>query len=155
MLEVSSLPEARPLPPSWVRLELDDFSSHASYPAIVQEIKAGWINFYGKLPGEETEQRSLSSIVRELVETKAESEKVILVWLDCQIDISRLVFQLRRLTVLSAREKDSYMSDMISLLSNFKFGWLNLYLSISQSYIAFLLRSQCGHLYSDQSLSPR
>ena len=78
MLEVAGLAEARPLPASWARLELDDLSSHSSYPAIVQEIKAGWINFYGKLPGEEEEiqQRSLSSIVRELVETRGETEKV-------------------------------------------------------------------------------
>ena len=32
------------------------------------------------------------------------------------------MFQLRRVTVLSALEKDSYMTDMISLLSNFQFG---------------------------------
>ena len=75
MLEVAGLAEPRPLPASWVRLELDDYSSHSSYPAIVQEIKAGWINFYGKLPGEETQGRSLSSIVRDLVETR-EDEKV-------------------------------------------------------------------------------
>ena len=79
MLEMAGLAEARPLPASWARLELDDFSSHSSYPAIVQEIKAGWINFYGKLPGgkeEETQQRSLSGIVRELVEDREETEKV-------------------------------------------------------------------------------
>ena len=81
MLEVAGLAEPRPLPASWVRLELDDYSSHSSYPAIVQEIKAGWINFYGKLPGEEEEeeqsqQRSLSSIIRQLVQTREETEKV-------------------------------------------------------------------------------
>ena len=77
MLEVAGgLVEQRPVPASWARLELEDYiSSHSSYPAIVQEIKAGWINFYGKLPGEETQGRSLSSIVRDLVETR-EDEKV-------------------------------------------------------------------------------
>ena len=79
MLEVAGLSEPRPLPASWVRLELDDYSSHSSYPAIVQEIKAGWINFYGKLPGveeEESQQRSLSSIIRQLVQTREDTEKV-------------------------------------------------------------------------------
>ena len=83
MLEVGGLPEVRPVPASWVRLELDDYSSHSSYPAIVQEIKAGWINFYGKLPGveeeeeeEESQQRSLSSIIRQLVQTREDREKV-------------------------------------------------------------------------------
>ena len=82
MLEVSGgLADLRPVPASWARLELEDYiSSHSSYPAIVQEIKAGWINFYGKLPGEEEEeqsqQRSLSSIIRQLVQTREETEKV-------------------------------------------------------------------------------
>ena len=77
MLEVSGgLADLRPVPASWARLELEDYiSSHSSYPAIVQEIKAGWINFYGKLPGEETQGRSRSSIGRDLVETR-EDEKV-------------------------------------------------------------------------------
>ena len=76
MLEVAGLADPRPVPASWVRLELEDFSSHSSYPAIVQEIKAGWINFYGKLPSQETRQSSLSSIIRELVEIKSETEEV-------------------------------------------------------------------------------
>ena len=76
MLEVAGLADPRPLPASWVRLELDDYETHSSYPAIVQEIKAGWINFYGKLPGEETQQQSQCSIIKELVETKSETEEV-------------------------------------------------------------------------------
>ena len=76
MLEVAGLAETRPVPSSWARLELEDLSSHSSYPAIVQEIKAGWINFYGKLPSQETRQSSLSSIIKELVEIKSETEEV-------------------------------------------------------------------------------
>ena len=61
MLEVGGLSESRALPPSWVRLELEELEeTHSAYPA------------------------------------------------------------------LSALEKDSYMSDMIALLSNFKFGWLKI-----------------------------
>ena len=36
--------------------------------------------------------------------------------------IFHLAIQLRRLTLLNVLEKDSYMNDMINLLSNFKFG---------------------------------
>lgn len=78
MLEVGGLSESRALPPSWVRLELEELEeTHSAYPALVQEIKAGWINFYGKLPGgEQTQQSSLSSVIKELVETKTETEEV-------------------------------------------------------------------------------
>ena len=122
MLEVTCLADHRPVPASWVRLELEDFSSHSSYPAIVQEIKAGWINFYGRLPGQGTQHSSLSSIIRELVEIKSETEEVFRPFYMLEAILYSRMFQLRRVTVLSALEKDSYMTDMISLLSNFKFG---------------------------------
>ena len=41
--------ETLTVPPGWVRLELEDLSEHKAYPALVQEIEAGYVGVYGKL----------------------------------------------------------------------------------------------------------
>ena len=53
--------ETLTIPPGWVRLELEDLSEHKAYPALVQEIEAGYVGVYGKLP-ENTSPKSTSSV---------------------------------------------------------------------------------------------
>ena len=78
MLELSGGSQGWRLPSSWVRLQLDDYESHASYPALVQEMRAGWVNIYGKLPGDSTDcQGNLSSIINELIDSGNNNEEVL------------------------------------------------------------------------------
>ena len=78
MLELSGGSQGWRLPSSWVRLQLDDYESHASYPALVQEMRAGWVNIYGKLPGDSTDcqQGNLSTIINELIDSGNNNEEV-------------------------------------------------------------------------------
>ena len=64
--------ESLTVPPGWVWLELEDLSEHKAYPALVQEIEAGHVGVYGKLPessssyvtsaGDLISQQSLESV---------------------------------------------------------------------------------------------
>ena len=59
------------IPTGWVKLELEDLSEHKTYPALVQEIEAGYVGVYGKLPeSSQLSPLSLSSMtyVRDLIQ---------------------------------------------------------------------------------------
>ena len=53
--------ETLTIPTGWVRLDLEDLSEHKTYPALVQEIEAGYVGVYGKLP-EYTQSSSVTSV---------------------------------------------------------------------------------------------
>ena len=63
-------------PDTWVRLELDDYETHSAYPALVQEIREGWVTFYGKLPGDEG-QGNPSHTFNQLIHAGNNGEEVV------------------------------------------------------------------------------
>ena len=63
-------------PDTWVRLELDDYETHSAYPALVQEIREGWVTFYGKLPGDE-DQGNPSHTFNQLIHAGNNGEEVV------------------------------------------------------------------------------
>ena len=59
--------ETLTIPNGWVRLELEDLSEHKTYPALVQEIEAGYVGVYGKLP-EYTQSSSSVTPAEDLIQ---------------------------------------------------------------------------------------
>ena len=120
MLERKS--ERLSIPDGWVKLEMDDFSDHMAYPALVQELSQGYVGIYGKLPS--TSLSTSTSVISDLIDT----------WNSEEVNIEQIsykilgkyfflkYFQIKRMTFLSVSERDLYMYDMVQLLSNFQFG---------------------------------
>ena len=65
MLERKS--ERLSIPDGWVKLEMDDFSDHMAYPALVQELSQGYVGIYGKLPS--TSLSTSTSVISDLIDT--------------------------------------------------------------------------------------
>ena len=66
--------ESLTIPAGWVKLELEDLSEHTTYPALVQEIEAGYVGVYGKLPESSSNLSSSITSVGDLIQQSLVSE---------------------------------------------------------------------------------
>ena len=66
--------ESLTIPAGWVKLEMEDLSEHTTYPALVQEIEAGYVGVYGKLPESSSTLSSSITSVGDLIQQSLVSE---------------------------------------------------------------------------------
>ena len=64
--------ETLTIPTGWVKLELEDLSEHKAYSALVQEIEAGYVGVYGKLPESSSTLSSSMISVGDLIQQSLE-----------------------------------------------------------------------------------
>ena len=106
------------MPEAWDVIEMDDYVAHSKYPHLVEEMMEGFVQIYGRRPDQFNFQRE-SSECFELLNTNDEVQNLTF----CLSSVNcHCFFQLRRVTLLNVSKDDTYMADMVHLLSSFEFG---------------------------------